>query len=141
MKKRPTLFLIGRIRESMNEFLKARLEHYELKGIVPSHGEILMILYRNKSAMPLKEIAERIHRTQPTVTVLVKKLEKLGYIRRYQNSDDKRSTCIDLTDRGKKIQEIFETVSDEINSKLHSALTEKEADTLDALLHKVLQNL
>ena len=74
MKK--SLALISRIHEKGNRFITEQLKKNGIDGLVPSHGDILAVLYKyQKSTM--KDIADRIHRTKPTVTVLVDKLEKL----------------------------------------------------------------
>lgn len=63
--------------------------------MVPNHGDILTVLYKNEQ-VTMKEITEKIHRTKPTVTVLVDKFEKLGFVKRTASSIDNRCTyCID----------------------------------------------
>ena len=73
MKK--TLSLISRIHEKGNRFIIEQLNENGIEGLAPSHGDILaFLLYNGKSTM--KEIANKIHRTKPTVTILIDKLEK-----------------------------------------------------------------
>lgn len=141
MKDRRTLNLISRIKDSMNQFLISELEKHGVKGIVPSHGEILRILYLSNEPLSLKTIAQRIGRTQPTVTVLIRKLEKFGFVTRSDNPQDKRSSNIELTAKGKEFQKHFKGISKSINQKLHQNLTETEADLLERLLNRIHQSL
>ena len=104
---RETLSLISKIYEKGNSFIIESLKQNGAEGLVPSHGDILVALYMN-GKMTMKEIAEKIHRTKPTVTVLVDKLEKLNYVKREVSSKDSRYTYIILTEKGKEFKPVFE---------------------------------
>ena len=87
------LFLISRLHEKGNRFIVDMLKKNGMQELVPSHGDILSVLYHNEKAT-MKDIADKIHRTKPTVTVLVDKLEKLDFVKRVKSSDDNRITYI-----------------------------------------------
>ena len=130
------LYLVSKIHEQGNRFIIEELKNNGAKELAPSHGDILMCLYKN-DRMTMKEIAEKIHRTKPTVTVLIDKLEKLGYLKREVSSHDSRCTYIVLTKKGKDFKIIFETISESLNNLLYKNLSEKEAETLEKLLTKI----
>ena len=67
MKQRNTIFLISKIRENANKFILADLAQHGITNLAPSHGDILACLYQ-KERVTMKEIADAIHRTKPTVT-------------------------------------------------------------------------
>ena len=52
----------------------------------------------------LKDIRKRLDIPQTTLSSMVAKLEKLGYVRRVINRRDMRSFSLELTDRGRKMQ-------------------------------------
>jgi len=89
----------------------------------------------------MKDIADKIHRTRPTVTVLVDKLEKLGYIKREISQEDSRYTYIVLTKKGQDFKPIFEKISKDLNNILYKNLTEQESNILENLLQKIYKNL
>ena len=135
MKK--ALSLTAKIQERGNRFITEQLALNGAKELVPSHGDILAVLYYNgKSTM--KEIAEKIHRTKPTVTVLVDKLEKLGFVKREKSAEDSRITYIVPTAKALGFQLVFENISKELNELLYKNLTDEEAEILDNLLEKML---
>ncbi len=135
MKK--ALSLISKIKEKGNRFIIEQLKENGIEGLVPSHGDILAVLYKdNKSTM--KDIADKINRTKPTVTVLVDKLEKLGFVKREKSSDDSRITYILLTKKAEKFKPIFEKISEDLNKLLYKNLTKTEGEILDKLLEKML---
>ncbi len=130
------LSLISKIYEKGNRFIINELKNSGAEGLVPSHGDILVCLYKN-SKMTMKDIANCIHRTKPTVTVLVDKLEKLGYLKREASDKDSRFTNIVLTQKGKDFQTTFEKISKDLNEMLYKNLSNKEVEILEELLRKV----
>ena len=133
---RNLLALVSKIHEKGNRFIIEQLKKNGAEGLVPSHGDILVCLYQ-KDKMTMKDIADKIHRTRPTVTVLVNKLEQLGYLKREVSQEDSRYTYIVLTKKGLDFKPTFEKISNELNDILHKNLSDKEADTLEKLLKKV----
>ena len=128
---RETLSLISKIHQKGCRFITEQLDTNGAKGLVPSHGDILICLYQN-GKMTMKDIAQKIRRTKPTVTVLVDKLEKTGFVK-----SDSRSFNIVLTKKGEDFRPVFEKISKELNDMLHKNLTADEADILESLLSKI----
>ena len=132
------LSLISKIHEKGNRFIIEELKNNGAEGLVPSHGDILVCLYKN-GKMTMKDIANCIHRTKPTVTVLVDKLEKLGYLKREASNEDNRSTNIVLTQKGEDFQTTFEKISKNLNEMLYKNLSPEESELMEKLLRKVLK--
>ena len=132
------LSLVSKIHEKGNRFIIEELKNNGAEGLVPSHGDILVCLYKN-SKMTMKDIANCIHRTKPTVTVLVDKLEKLGYLKREASNEDSRSTNIVLTQKGEDFQTTFEKISKNLNEMLYKNLSPEESELIEKLLRKVLK--
>ena len=130
------LALISKIHEKGNRFIIEELKKNGADGLVPSHGDILVCLYHNDK-ITMKDIADKIHRTRPTVTVLVDKLEKLGYLKREISQKDSRYTYIALTKKGQNFKPIFEKISKDLNDMLYKNLSEQESDILENLLQKI----
>lgn len=140
MPKYNAIALIARIRDHVNKRIVQELEQHDVTGIVPSHGDILMFLYREDS-LSIKTLAERVHRTQPTVTVLVNKLEKLGYVERSKSAEDSRVTLIRLTEQGRQLKPIFEQVSETIQEMVYGGMTDEQAEQLESLLIGIVHKL
>jgi DNA-binding MarR family transcriptional regulator len=82
-----------------------------LEGLDISHGDILFALFSGGSR-PMNELSRKIDRDKSTVTSLVVKLERLGFVKRTADPADKRSFLIELTDRGKKLETEFNNISE-----------------------------
>lgn len=130
----------SRIREAANALILRELERHGVKGLVPSHGSLLCLLYAETN-VSMCVLAERLHRTRPTVTVLVDKLVALGYVTREQDLGDRRVTWVRLTDAGRALLPVFEAVSDTLDGAVRRGLSDAEAATLEELLRCVQENL
>ena len=132
-----TLSLISKIHEKGNKFILQELNSNGITDLAPSHGDILAMLYQH-SKLTMKEIAEKIHRTKPTVTILVAKLEKLGFVKREKSSEDSRITYIMLNSKSENFKPIFKKISKDLNKILFKNLTNKEVQLLGELLEKMI---
>ena len=139
MKKQRLIALSSRLAEKANKFIIAELKKHDLSDIAPSHGDIFNILF-DGNAYEMGEIAKKIHRTKPTVTVLVEKLQKSGYVQRIKSDSDARFTRVSLTQKGFELQPIFEMISEKLNTLAYFGLRDEEAMLLEILLEKAIVN-
>lgn len=130
----------SRISDMANKLIVNELEKEGIHGIVPSHGGIFHLLYTQEQAT-MKEIADYLHKTKPTVTVLINKLEKMEYLYRERSDIDSRIIYIKLTRKGGELKPIFEKVSDTLNEKVYKNLNDEECESVENILQKVLHNL
>ena len=89
----------------------------------------------------MHELAAFAHRTRPTTTVLVDKLEEVGLVRRAQSEDDARSMVVALTVEGESLRGRFDVISKKLVSRIYGPLEKSEGEMLEKLLNKVLSNL
>jgi len=132
--------LASRITETAHKLIVGELELRGIHGVVPSHGGILTLLFTG-DPFTMKDLAEKIHRTKPTVTVLVDKLVSLGYVIKEKSRKDNRSTFIKLTEEGWKLKLAFLEISESVNSLVYKGLSDKEAECAEAILGKIKRNL
>lgn len=139
MRKNNLIALVSRLAEKANRFIVKELESHGMEGIVPSHGDILAVLF-SEERCTMQEIAARIHRTKPTVTVLVNKLVELGYIRKEKSDADSRVTYIALTQEGSELKPAFDEISKKLNAVVYQGMTDKEAEALERAIEKIRAN-
>lgn len=133
------IYLLGRNREGANRFIINELNAYGLKGIAPSHGDALIRLFIHDK-LTMQEIAKMIDRDKSTVTTIINKLCYLGYVRREENENDKRSSWITLTQAGKNLQPIFENISRKLLETAYTGFTEQDKEELVRLLELMKPN-
>lgn len=140
MKRDNTLSMIGRIRESAYRHIVLGLKEAGHEGIAPSHGDILVYLLRNGEAK-LSVVADAIHRDRSTVTTLMKKLVKLGYVEMRKNPEDGRSYLVALTEKGRGIEPAMLQISEEIFAQLYAGISDEERQAFRETLSKIHDNL
>ncbi len=139
MKTNHVVGLISKIRNNANKLITTELEARGIYGIAPSHGGILIALYQNEK-VTMKELANYIDRDKSTVTALVNKLVKLGYVYKFKDITDSRVSVVTLTDKGRELKPAFFEISDTLIEKVYRNFPEKEKEDLVKGLEKVLRN-
>jgi MarR family transcriptional regulator, organic hydroperoxide resistance regulator len=130
---------IGKIRDKASAFLMKELKVHNMKGISPSHGDILWVLLTHDK-LPMKEIAALINRDKSTVTTLVNKLIDFGYARKMADANDSRISIITLTPKGKALRKDVWDISKNLRKKAYQGLTQEDKETLMRLLVKIFSN-
>ena len=107
-------------------------------GITYTQYIVFLVLWE-QDGITVGDLCKRLYLDNGTVTPLLKKLEKAGYIRRERSKDDERIVMVYLTDSGKA----FRTQVEEIPGQVGSCMTleEKEAAQLYSLLYILLNSL
>ena len=135
--RRNLAHLLSLAHERADRWLVAELAAAGLKGLAPSHGDVFALLFQ-KGEATMHEIAAFARRTKPTTTILVDKLEALGYVTREASANDARSVVVLLAPSGEALRPKFEEISRRLIAKLYGGLDDAEAETLERLLGKVL---
>lgn len=140
MNKYLAISKISEIRKEVFGYIEDELKKRDIEGLVVSHGNILDILYDNNGKLTMKEISEGINRSKSTVTQLVDKLLKAGYVTKESDLEDKRYSYIVLTDKGLSIKRHFREISENVIKEFFKGFTEEESETLLSLLDRVIYN-
>jgi MarR family transcriptional regulator, organic hydroperoxide resistance regulator len=139
MNEREIISLISKVRENANSFLIAQMEAWGIKGLVTSHGDILCELFEN-GKLSMKDLTEKIGRDKSTVTVLVDKLLKHGYVDKARDDEDNRIVFVTLTKKGEELQPMFETISKELIATAYKEISQEEKERLIETLKKIKNN-
>ena len=140
MEQKNMIALMSRITELTNRMIVDELKMRGIQGIVPSQGGILLKLFSGRQ-YTMQEMAAAIHRTKPTVTVLVAKLEEQGYVQRTKSPEDSRVTLLHITEQGRALEPVFQEVSAKLNALVYQGLTEEKAQAMTTALRQILERL
>ncbi len=132
--------LISEIREKSNKLIIEELKKNNIHGLVPSHGAILVQLYK-KDSLCMKDIAQLIGKDKSTVTALVNKLVKLGYVEKVKDVEDSRVTHLKLTEQGWGTEKTFFSISEDLMNRLYKGFDEDEKSLLMDGLKNLSNNL
>jgi DNA-binding MarR family transcriptional regulator len=131
--------LVSAIRDKANRFIFEQLKARGIKDIVPAHGGVFFHLFRN-SELTMGELARLIDRDKSTMTSVVEKLVRLGYIKRERDTVDLRVTKIRLTKKGRLLEADFADISQALLAKAYGGLSDKEMEVVIGLLTRVNNN-
>lgn len=139
MKTRDAISYISKIREKVNRLIETEMAENGLEGIVTSHGDILYALF-HRQRMTMAEIAHSIGRDKSTVTTLIDKLVKLGFVRKERDTEDTRVVYVTLTERGSELKPVFEEISEKVLGTFYAGVTNEEKEKLALILDKIYNN-
>lgn len=100
---------------------------------------IVMMYFWEKEKSNVKDIGKTVLLDSSTLTPLLKKLEKKGYISRVRSSIDERNLEVTITDKGKKLRSKALSIPKKMGKCI--ALSNEEAVILHSLIYKVLMNV
>ena len=132
--------LIGRISDKANRFLVQELRARKIEEIGPSHGDIIGLLCM-EDQLPMRELATRIRRDKSTVTSLVNKLVRLGYVEKEKDPGDHRVTRVRLSEKGKSLKPEIVEIGRQLRARAYRNLSGPERRTLLELLTRVHESL
>jgi len=134
------LYTLNSIRQSLFAYLESELARQGIRGIAPSHGDILHILDK-KGTLHLHDLTELSLKDKSTITTVISRLEENGYVTRIRDSSDKRRVNIQVTAKAKTIKPVLEKISDKMNSQLFEGLSAEEKNTLFKLMTRISHNV
>ena len=112
------------------------------KGLTMSQCMILEYLNNSPRAdLSQKDIEQHFNLRHPTISGILKRLERNGFITSEISETDRRSKDICITDKARNIDHIAKTRMAEMEEMFTRGMSETEADTLHALLLRVLDNI
>jgi DNA-binding MarR family transcriptional regulator len=98
---------------------------------------ILLLLISREGSPKLARLAEEMNVQPSAITVLIDRLEKLNYVKRITDPDDRRSVRVELTPLGREIIHDFRQRRHGILKSYLNRLSEEEIRTLTELLEKI----
>ena len=137
----PIVALASQLREAAHTFIIRELKAKGVVGIAPSHGGILQLLFQTKAPVTMQHIAAFIRKDKSTVTALVAKLEKLGYVTRMRSEEDKRSIYVALTPQAWAFEPIFREVSFALKERLLKNIDQTTLQEVCDALENMIENL
>ena len=131
--------LISRIKENADRFILSELAARNIKDLKPVHGDLLLALFTHE-APTMKELTNLVGRTKSTVTTLVEKLVRLGYVSRTKDTADSRVFRVSLTPEGRALKPHLAEISRRLIDQVYKDLPMADRSQLTRALKKILEN-
>lgn len=105
-----------------------------------SQARILFVLSKFEE-LNINKLGEELSLSKSTLTSMLDRLEKAGYIEKKLNELDKRETLISITEEGNIIAQSYNSIVDEMSDVYYKGFTEDEIVKFEESLAKVYANL
>jgi DNA-binding MarR family transcriptional regulator len=116
-----------------------------VREISPEQARILNILWRvNVTEVPPISIGILARETQlskPTLSIMLNRLEKNGYITRFPSETDRRVVFIKSTGKDKHLEKLYVRIADMMSEIFYKGFSEKEIEQFESWLERILNNL
>jgi len=114
--------------------------HMVKLGLHRGQGFALMHLWHH-DGVPQHELARAMHIRPASVTNMLQRMERDGWISRERDAEDQRLVRVFTTDKAKGLQKQAGRVFRQMEEELSAIYTEEEQATLRALLRKLHDHL
>ena len=133
-------YLINQIQKISSRKFNELLKEKNIDEFNGSQGVILYSLWNNKE-LSIKEIGKITGLAKTSLTSMLDRMEEKGLIRRKDNSEDKRSIKIMLTDKAKELEKDYNDISNKMSNIFYKNFSDKEIDEIEKYLERIISNL
>ena len=126
------------------ELILERLREYwewqdlhSLSGLTRSQLSLLLALSEYPGCR-VQDTARRLDLTAPTISIGVRRLEKMGLVERAADPTDQRAVCLYLSARGRRVAAKARAVRAQKLNVMLGVLTPEEQESLLTLLEKAV---
>ena len=132
---------MGFILNKTNTKFKNELHHI-LKpfNVTPEQWAVLNRLWERNYLTP-KELTESLYKDFPNILRILDKLEKKELIFKKENPQDKRSSLICLTEKGRNLKDILIPPVEIMLAKASKGINKHQQQVLKKLLKKIYANI
>ncbi len=131
---------IGKWISMLYRFTKTYLERELSEYGIGSSQFVCLINLLAKDGIHQEELSSIEKIDKGTITRSLQKLEKLGYVSRIRDTNDRRAYRIYLTDKGLNMKDKIFEVSDKWTTVLSKNLTSEEKEIAIILLRQMAEN-
>lgn len=135
--KRTIIMLVNNISKCFRD--KMRIKTDEM-GLADTYRPIFWVL-KNYDGCTQLDICKLTQLKAPTVSLTLRKMEQIGFIKRTSDEDDKRNTRIFITEKGTEVQKEIERLLKETEEEFLKDFDESEKEVLKKLLIKMAYSI
>lgn len=137
---RQGIFLTAKIHTLSERILAKIFKKYDLAEINPAQCRIFFALWQEDD-ISIRELARRTSLEKSTLTSMLDRLEKNGYVCRIPSKEDRRKIIIGLTKKSRSLQDVYLRIAEEKTCTFYKGFTAKEMDKFEGYLRRILGNL
>jgi DNA-binding MarR family transcriptional regulator len=132
-------FLMAKIRQVGGRIAERILRDYNIE-ITSAQGRIMFALWQ-QDGVSINELAKKTQLGKSTLTSMLDRLEKMGYVKRQRSNEDRRKILIKRTQKDRALESKYVEVSEEITTLFYKGFSKNEIDRFENHLAQILDNL
>ena len=117
--------------------LPARLAAH---GVPFGHWTFLRILWQ-RDGLTQRELSDEAGVTEPSTFAAIRAMEKLGYVRRRQTTENRKNVYVHLAPKGRALQARLVPLAEEVNDAAVRGVAAPEVEAARRVLVAVIANL
>jgi DNA-binding MarR family transcriptional regulator len=126
------IFLISKVYQKLIINLQKSLSERGIE-VTPVQVMLLFFLQQN-NGLSLTQISQGLMLENPTVTGLIDRLEKSGYVKRSDHPKDRRVYLVHLTEKGKKVAKRALPIVKRLNEQIKAGYSRGEIEDFKKVL-------
>lgn len=131
--------LISQIHQVSQRVWYNALSRNGLEDLAGARGRVIFALW-NEDNIPIKKLVEKTSLDKATLTGIIDRLERDGYVKRIPSPDDKRATLISRTGKDEIFKSKIPEVSKQQNKLFYKGFSNSEIKEFEEYLKRILQN-
>ena len=131
--------LLSQVHQVCGRVWNKILRENNMADLEGARGRIIFALW-GKDGVPIKTLCEKTSLDKSTLTGIIDRLERDGYIERRPSQTDKRSTLICLTGKEQEFAKHVQKVSNKMNKIFYKGFSDEEIMQFDSMLERILVN-
>lgn len=131
--------LISQIHQISSRVWNSLLREEGLQDLEGARGRVIFSLW-SQNHVPIKTLCEKTSLDKSTLTGILSRLERDGYIKRESAEGDGRSVIISRTGKDSFFEDKVPFVSDRMNEIFYKGFTSEEISQVDSFLERILIN-
>jgi MarR family 2-MHQ and catechol resistance regulon transcriptional repressor len=128
MNKTELKIFIG-MNRALNKINRATNKVYIKYGLTSGQFAVLEALY-HKGDLTIGEVQEKILSTSGTIPVIVKNLEKEGFLEKRNDQNDKRRVILHITQKGRELMDVVYPENEAIIISMISIWSKEEQEQI-----------
>ena len=131
--------LLSQVHQVCGRVWNKILRENNMADLEGARERIIFALW-GKDGVPIKTLCEKTSLDKSTLTGIIDRLERDGYIERKPSETDKRSTLICLTGKEQEFAKNVQKVSNQMNKIFYKGFSDEEIIQFDSMLERILVN-
>jgi DNA-binding MarR family transcriptional regulator len=126
------IFLISKVCQKLIINLQKAFSENGVE-VTPIQVMLLFFLQKNDGSS-LTQISQGLMLENPTVTGLIDRLEKLGYVKRSDHPDDRRVYLVNITEKGNRVAKKALPIIKKLNEQIKEGYSKEEIENFKKVL-------